>query len=128
MLGSWTNNKNVTVTDIKLGEGNIDEVLLKDSLPIMTNDDSKFVISNLSHSSDSNDNINISFDSTHKGNNMLIVSEPGNNTYVVSGNSFKATENGEYKVFAVSQLSSGKYSNVISKNLIISHNLKKAFI
>ena len=93
----------------------------------MTNDDSKFVISNLSHSSDSNDNINISFDSTHKGNNMLIVSEPGNNTYVVSGNSFKATENGEYKVFAVSQLSSGKYSNVISKTFNYKPQSQKGF-
>ncbi len=125
--GAGQTNKNVTVTDIKLGEGNIDEVLLKDSLPIMTNDESKFVISNLSYSSDSNDNINISFDSTHKGNSMLIVSEPGNNTYVVNGNSFKATETGEYKVFAVSQLSSGKYSNVISKTFNYKPQSQKGF-
>ena len=113
--GAGQTNKNVTVTDIKLGEGRLDEVLAKDSLAIMTNDESKFEISNLSYLSDSNDNINISFDSTHKGNSMLIVSEPGNNTYVVNGNSFKATENGEYKVFVVSQLPSGKYSNGINK-------------
>ena len=125
--GAGQTNKNVTVTDIKLGEGRLDEVLAKDSLPIMTNDESKFEISNLSYLSDSNDNINISFDSTHKGNSMLIVSEPGNNTYVVNGNSFKATENGEYKVFVVSQLPSGKYSNVISKTFNYKPQSQKGF-
>ncbi|MGG7214861.1 alpha-1,3-galactosidase-related protein [Clostridium nigeriense] len=125
--GSGQTNKNITITDIKLGEGTVDEILLNKPLSIMTNDESNFEISNLEHSVDSNDNITINFDSTHGGSSILIVSEPGNNTYVVNGNTFKANENGEYKVFALSQLPSGKYSNIISTKFNYEVEAKSGF-
>ena len=124
-IAGWGNaqaNKDVKITDIKLGNGTVDEVIKTKSLPIITLDKSEFIISNLNHEVINQDSINMTFNSNYKGKDFVIVSGNGS-TQLIEGTKIMLSQDGNYKIYVVSQLPSGKFSNILDTT--ISHKAQE---
>ncbi|MBY0755330.1 Ig-like domain-containing protein [Clostridium sardiniense] len=124
-IAGWGNaqaNKDLKITDIKIGNGTVDDVMGIKSLPIMILDRSEFTISNLSHEVINHESINMTFDSNYEGKNFVIVNGNGN-THLIEGTKVMLSQDGDYKIYVVSQLPSGKFSNILDTT--ISHKAQE---
>lgn len=79
-------------------------------------DKSEFIISNLNHEGINHEFINMTFDSNYEGKNFTIVNGNGN-THLVEGTKVMLLQDGNYKIYVVSQLPSGKFSNILDTTI-----------
>lgn len=121
--GDTQTNRTLTVRNIKITEGNHEQLAAAEELDILVSDDTNIMINDFTVKQLSNNRFQV--ESDNKQNTNVFIEDGNGKTTFFPSDSFHIYESGTYKIHALNRSDSGKYSSVRKKLVEIDPAVEK---